>query len=38
MQFHIPQFIDVEDKIFGSLSAKQFFYMGGAAGAFFILA
>lgn len=36
MQFHVPQFIDVEDKIFGPLSAKQFFYLAGAAGAFFI--
>lgn len=36
MQFHVPQFIEVEDKIFGPLSAKQFFYVGGAAGAFFI--
>lgn len=36
MQFHVPQFIDVEDKIFGPFSAKQFMYMGGAAGTFFI--
>src|SRR3989344_6936482 len=36
MQFHVPQFIEVEDKIFGPFSAKQFMYMGGAAGAFFI--
>ena len=36
MQFHVPQFIDVEDKIFGPFTAKQFFYVGGAAGAFFI--
>ena len=36
MQFHVPQFIEVEDKLFGPLSAKQFFYMGGAVGAFFV--
>ena len=36
MQFHVPQFIEVEDKIFGPFSAKQFFYVGGAAGAFFV--
>ena len=36
MQFHVPQFIDVEDKIFGPFSAKQFAYMGGAAGVFFM--
>ena len=36
MQFHVPQFIDVEDKIFGSLSAKQFAYVGGGVGAIFI--
>lgn len=34
MQFHVPQFIEVEDKIFGPLSAKQFFYIGGAVGSF----
>ena len=32
MQFHIPQFIDIEDKIFGPLTFKQFVYMVGAAG------
>ena len=36
MQFHVPQFIDVEDKIFGPFSAKQFMYIGGAVGSFFI--
>jgi hypothetical protein len=36
MQFHVPQFIDVEDKIFGPFSARQFFYIGGAIGAFFV--
>lgn len=36
MQFHVPQFIDVEDKIFGPFSAKQFAWIGGGAGAFFV--
>lgn len=30
-QFHVPQFIDVEDKIFGPLTVKQFIYLGGGA-------
>lgn len=32
MQFHVPQFIDVEDKIFGPLTFKQFVYVVGGAG------
>lgn len=36
MQFHIPQFIDIEDKIFGPLTFKQFVYVIGAVGAGFI--
>lgn len=32
MRFHVPQFIEVEDKIFGPLTFKQFAYMGGAVG------
>jgi hypothetical protein len=32
MQFHVPQFINVEDKIFGPLSFKQFVYLVGGAG------
>jgi PrgI family protein len=32
MRFEVPQFIDVEDKIFGQLTFKQFVYLvGGAA-------
>jgi hypothetical protein len=32
MRFEVPQFIDVEDKIFGPLTFKQFVYLvGGAA-------
>lgn len=30
-QFHVPQFIEVEDKIFGPLTLKQFVYLAGAA-------
>ncbi|MEK7628511.1 MAG: PrgI family protein [Patescibacteria group bacterium] len=37
MQFQIPQFIEVEDKIFGPLTFKQFIYIAGACGAAFIL-
>ena len=31
MRFQVPQFIDVEDKIFGPLTLKQFIYIAGAA-------
>ncbi len=37
MQFNVPQFIEVEDKIIGPLTLKQFFYLGGGAGLLFIL-
>lgn len=33
MQFQVPQFIEVEDKIFGPLTLKEFLYLGGGAGA-----
>jgi hypothetical protein len=36
MQFHIPQFIDIEDKIFGPFTFKQFVYLLGGAGTLFI--
>ena len=36
MQFQIPQFIEVEDRIFGPLTFKQFFYIAGAAGCAFV--
>jgi hypothetical protein len=29
MQFEVPQFIEMEDKIFGPLSWRQFVYLGG---------
>ncbi len=32
MQFQVPQFIEVEDKIFGPLTFKQFLFMTGGAG------
>jgi hypothetical protein len=37
MQFQVPQFIEVEDKLFGSLTLKQFIYLTGAAGASVVL-
>ncbi len=33
MQFQVPQFIEMEDRIFGPLTLKQFLYLGGGAGA-----
>ncbi len=33
MRFQIPQFIDVEDKIFGPFTLKQFIYLAGGASA-----
>ncbi len=32
MQFQVPQFIEVEDRIFGPLTLKQFIYLAGGAG------
>jgi hypothetical protein len=32
MQFQVPQFIEMEDKIFGPLTFKQFIYVAGGAG------
>jgi len=37
MQFQVPQFIEIEDKIFGPLTFKQFIYVVGGAGSVFIL-
>ena len=36
-QFLVPQFIDVEDKIFGPLTLKQFVYLLGGVASVFIL-
>ncbi len=32
MRFEVPQFIDIEDKIFGPLTWRQFLYLGGGLG------
>lgn len=32
MQFQVPQFLDVEDKIIGPLTIKQFIYLAGSVG------
>lgn len=37
MRFQVPQFIEMEDKIFGPLTIKQFIYIAGGAGLCFIL-
>ncbi|HUO50380.1 MAG TPA: PrgI family protein [Candidatus Paceibacterota bacterium] len=36
MQFQVPQFIEVEDKIFGPLTFKQFIYILGGVGAAYL--
>jgi hypothetical protein len=36
MQFKVPQFIDVEDKLFGPFSFRQFAYMLGGGGMAFV--
>lgn len=36
-RFQVPQFIDVEDKIFGPLTTKQFFYLLAGGGLSFLL-
>lgn len=33
MQFQVPQFIEVEDRIFGPLTLRQSLYVGGGVGA-----
>ena len=37
MQFQVPQFIEVEDKIFGPFTFKQFIYIFGGLGAAYII-
>ena len=32
MQYKVPQFIDIEDKVFGPLTFRQFAYLAGGAG------
>jgi hypothetical protein len=37
MRFQVPQFIEVEDKIFGPFTFKQFVYLAGGAGVCVVL-
>jgi hypothetical protein len=37
MRYQVPQFIEVEDKIFEPLTLKQFLYIAGGAGIIFLL-
>lgn len=37
MRFQVPQFTDVEDKIIGPLTFKQFVYLAGSAGIIVVL-
>lgn len=37
MRFQVPQFIEVEDKLFGPLTFKQFIYLAGGGGAVVVL-
>jgi hypothetical protein len=37
MRFEVPQFIDIEDKIFGPLTFKQFIYVAGGGGLCFAI-
>lgn len=36
MQFKVPQFIDIEDKIFGPFTFRQFVYLVGGAGGLYL--
>jgi len=36
-QYQVPQFIEIEDKIFGPLTFKQFLYVVGGGGISFVL-
>lgn len=37
MQYHIPQYIDIEDKLFGPLTLKQAVYVAGGAGGIYLV-
>ncbi len=37
MQFRVPQFIDIEDKLFGPFTFRQFVYLAGGAGGAFVI-
>lgn len=36
MQFKVPQFIDIEDKVFGPFTFRQFAYLAGGAGLMYL--
>jgi hypothetical protein len=37
MQFKVPQFLDIEDKIFGPFTFREFAYLAGSSGICFVL-
>ncbi len=37
MQFKVPQFLEIEDKIFGPFTFREFVYLAGGAGICFML-
>ncbi|MDQ2933200.1 MAG: PrgI family protein [bacterium] len=37
MRYQVPQFIEIEDKIFGPLTLKQFIYLAGGGGLSFVM-
>ncbi|MEK7588530.1 MAG: PrgI family protein [Patescibacteria group bacterium] len=37
MQFKVPQFLDIEDKIFGPFTFSEFVYLAGGAGLCFVV-
>lgn len=37
MQFKVPQFIDIEDKLFGPFTFRQFAYLAGGGGMIFVI-
>ncbi|OGI87276.1 hypothetical protein A2995_01200 [Candidatus Nomurabacteria bacterium RIFCSPLOWO2_01_FULL_33_24] len=37
MRFRVPQFIDIEDKVFGPFSFKQFVYLAGGGGLSYVI-
>lgn len=37
MQFKVPQFIDIEDKLFGPFTFRQFVYLVGGGGMVFVI-
>ena len=37
MKYQVPQFIEIEDKVIGPLTVKQFIYLAGGAGMAFII-